>query len=201
MRKIAALFVHSNGVYSGWPWIELWDENKDARNYQGPYPVVAHPPCNLWGKFSEINYIRWGGEHNRPGNDGMKFLTALKNVKTYGGVLEHPAQSKAFEEYRLGKPVFGEWIPSRDGFGWITEVWQSAYGHKANKATWLYYRGINKPKDLKWEKVKGTHQIGYHDKRGKDANKPTVSRYEAIATPIEFRDELLRLAVMSRGWA
>jgi len=43
----------------------------------------------------------------------------------------------------------------------------------------------------------GTHQIGFHDQRGKAANKPTLGKREANATPLEFRDELLRLALHS----
>ena len=35
--------------------------------------------------------------------------------------------------------------------------------------------------------------------RGKKANKPTLSKREANATPIEFRDELLKLAAHG-GW-
>ena len=35
------------------------------------------------------------------------------------------------------------------------------------------------------------------DKTGKDKNKPTLSKREANATPIEFRDELLKLALHS----
>lgn len=80
----------------------------------------------------------------------------------------------------------------------MCEVWQSAYGHRANKATWLYYYGKRPPFELKWERPKGTHQIGYPDKRGKEKNKPTLGKREANATPIEFRDELILLAVMSK---
>jgi hypothetical protein len=78
-------------------------------------------------------------------------------------------------------------------------VWQSAYGHRANKATWLYYHGTNPPFELRWNRPKGTHQIGFQDQRGKAANKPTLGKREANATPIEFRDELLRLAMMAHN--
>jgi hypothetical protein len=81
----------------------------------------------------------------------------------------------------------------------VCEVWQSAYGHRANKATWLYYCGTNPPFDLRWERPEGTHQIGFHDQRGKVANKPTLGKREANATPLEFRDELLRLAMKAHN--
>lgn len=46
---IAALYVETDGAYFGLPNIDAWDEPRDARKYAGPYPVVAHPPCQKWG--------------------------------------------------------------------------------------------------------------------------------------------------------
>jgi hypothetical protein len=195
MIHVAVLFAMPDGIYAGWPWIDLWDEARDARNYNGNAPVIAHPPCQLWGKMAHVNFSRWGGEHNKPGNDGGCFESAFKSVNCFGGVLEHPANSKAFAAYGIAKPVKHGWVKSGDG--WVCEVWQSAYGHKANKATWLYFRGHKKPFELNWNRPVGTHQIGYQDKRGKAKNKPTLNKREANSTPIMFRDELLRLALFS----
>jgi len=192
---IAALFVERGGAYYGLRDVDPYDENRDARKYAGPHPVVAHPPCQLWGRFAKINFIRWGGEHNRPGNDGGFFDSALASVDSWCGVLEHPADSYAWKEYGLVKPKTVGWQPSWEG--WVCEVWQSAYGHLARKRTWLYYRGRQKPFDLKWERPAGTHQIGQHDQRGKARNKPTISGKKASATPISFRDTLLNLAQWS----
>ena len=97
--KIAALFVELNGCYAI-EGIDLWDQKRDARNYIGILPVVAHPPCQLWGNMATINYKRWGGEHNRPFNDGGCFESALNNVNRCLGVLEHPANTKAWQFYR-----------------------------------------------------------------------------------------------------
>lgn len=191
--RVAALFVQTDGCYFGVDGVDPWDEPRDARLYNGPYPVVAHPPCQRWGAMAAVNWTRWGGEHNRPGNDEGCFASALASVRLFGGVLEHPAKTRAWDAYGLTKPKSGGWMCSDDG-GFVCEVWQSAYGHRANKATWLYYRGKNPPRDLRWDRPRGTHQIGFHDQRGKSVNKPTLSRMEANATPIEFRDALIRLA-------
>jgi len=196
VRCCAALFVQPDGCYVGLPDVDAWPEHRDARRYAGPHPVVAHPPCQLWGAMANVNYTRWGGEHNRPGNDGGCFAAALNAVRTWGGVLEHPAATRAFAAHGLPKPKGAGWQRTTCG-GWVCEVWQSAYGHRANKATWLYYCGANPPHDLRWERPVGTHQIGFHDQRGKAANKPTLGRKEANATPLEFRDELLLLAMMA----
>jgi hypothetical protein len=59
----------------------------------------------------------------------------------------------------------------------------------------LYYCGAHPPFEMRWARTVGTHQIGFQDQRGKAANKPTLGKKEANATPLEFRDELLRLAL------
>lgn len=196
--KISALFVQPDGCYKNLSNIDAWDEKRDARKYVGPNPVIAHPPCQLWGPFAAINYKRWGGEHNKPGNDGGCFASALGAVRRWGGVLEHPAKSRAFAAHGLPYPSGAGWQKTICG-GWVCEVWQSAYGHKANKATWLYYFGDKAPLPMDWSRPSGTHQIGGFDQRGKQANKPTVSKWEALATPVEFRDALIALAINSRS--
>lgn len=193
---VAALFMQPDGCYANWPWIDAWDEARDARLYDGELPVVAHPPCQLWGNLAAVNFARWGGEHNRPGNDGGCFEAALEAVNRCGGVLEHPAKTRAFAAHGLPKPNGIGWQATLQG-GWVCEVWQSAYGHRANKATWLYYYGRKPPFSLRWDRPTGTHQIGFQDQRGKARNKPTLNKREANATPLEFRDELLRLALHS----
>ena len=193
MKDVAALFVAKDGCYFGIDNVDAWDVSRDAMNYTGNLPVVCHPPCQLWGRFAAINYKRWGGEHNKPGNDGGCFAFALAAVVRCGGVLEHPADTYAWKTYGLPKPVGFGWQKCKTG-GWVCEVWQSAYGHKARKRTWLFYFGSLPPKEPRLERPSGTNQIGFHDQRGKSANKPTISGKAASATPIAFRDYLIDLA-------
>jgi len=155
-KHIAAIFVQPDGCYADLQNVDAWPEHRDARRYAGPLPVVAHPPCQLWGAMAAVNYARWGGEHNRPGNDGGCFAAALDSVRRFGGVLEHPAKTRAWAAHELAAPEVIGWQMTIDG-GWVCEVWQSAYGHRANK--------------------------------------PTLGKREANATPVEFRDDLLRLAM------
>ena len=195
--KVAALFVQADGCYTGLAAVDSWPESRDARKYSGPWPVVAHPPCQLWGRMAKVNFTRWGGDHNRPGNDGGCFAAAVEAVRRWGGVLEHPATSNAWTAHGLIHPASMGWQRTIDG-GWVCEVWQSAYGHRANKATWLYYFGDNPPAELNWNRIVGSHQIGYPDQRGKERNKPTLGKKEASATPVEFRNALLELAINSK---
>jgi hypothetical protein len=85
---IAALYVDPHGTYADMPGMDLWPEARDARLYGGPHPVIAHPPCQRWGRF-------WHGSTRKPhqftlGDDGGCFEAALNCVRVYGGVLEHP---------------------------------------------------------------------------------------------------------------
>lgn len=186
------LFVMKDSIYKSLG-LDCYDEARDARTYAGNAPVVAHPPCQLWGKFAKVNYKRWGGEHNKPGNDGGCFRFALDAVNRCGGVLEHPAESYAWPTYGLHYPDRrGGW--RRSGKGWTCEVWQSAYGHRARKRTWLYCAGTDQPLEPNWTRPDGTHQIGFHDQRGKARNKPTLGRREANATPPSFAHWLVELA-------
>lgn len=187
---IAALYVATGGCYYGLDGVDPWDIERDARKYDGPWPVVAHPPCQLWTNLAHVNFKRYGGEHNIPGNDGGCFRAALASVRKFGGVLEHPAHSRAWTVHALPAPKIIGWS-SVLPFEWVCEVWQSAYGHKARKRTWLFYRGGRGscPDGLRWERKTGTHQCGWFDRI-----KPTLSKKEAMATPLAFRDALIALA-------
>jgi hypothetical protein len=105
-------------------------------------------------------------------------------------VLEHPAHSHAWSEFDLPIPDAHGWRYRR-GL-WSCEVWQSAYGHKARKRTWLLYMGPEPP-PAAWSRPSGSHQCGWFDRK-----KPTVSKREASATPIPFAEWLLELASRAR---
>lgn len=187
--SIAALFVETDGCYFGLPGVEPWDEKRDARQYSGPHPVVAHPPCDRWHQLSAVNAKRWGFKINE--DDGC-FVSALQSVRQWGGVLEHPAETRAFKFHGIPEPGFGLWQATIDG-DWVTEVWQSAYGHNARKRTWLLYHGAALPPHLNWSRRRGKYQIG-----GFDRKLPELPKKERAATPIPFRDLLLSIARTAR---
>lgn len=199
--KVAALYVEACGVYCNLPGVECWDEERDARTYTGPHPVVAHPPCQRWGRF-------WHGSTRKPhqyrlGEDAGCFAAALTSVRNYGGVLEHPAHSHAWRWFGLTTPLAaGGWVPADAFGGWTCHVEQGHYGHMSRKPTWLYAGGVALL-DLRWGR--GEQRIhpralelhGYEKARrigmmamvgGKD--KARIRN----ATPPEFRDVLLTIA-------
>ncbi|MEW8001035.1 MAG: hypothetical protein AB2795_21040, partial [Candidatus Thiodiazotropha endolucinida] len=102
---IAALFVEKNGCYYGIDDVDPWDIERDARLYEGPHPVVAHPPCERWGRY-------WGGGpmlHGTPrqkklGDDEGCFDAAINAVRKFGGVQDHPEGSHAWRAHDLNLP-------------------------------------------------------------------------------------------------
>jgi hypothetical protein len=166
---IAALFVERSGVYWNLDGVDAWDEQRDARLYAGPYPVVCHSPCQRWGRY-------WSGGpsvkvRRALGDDGGCFAHALHCVRTYGGVLEHPEASHAFRAFGLTLPPrIGGWIESNAldldwPRGWTCCVEQGHYGHPARKATWLYYVGNTPPPELIWGPSQGVRlDEGFHSK-------------------------------------
>jgi len=146
--RVAALYVETDGAYFGLPGVEAWDEARDARLYAGPWPVVAHPPCQRWGRY-------WHGAPNKPhqyklGDDGGCFEAALSAVRQWGGVLEHPPHSRAWAAFDLAEPPAAGGSVSADfQGGWTCHVEQGHYGHISRKATWLYAVGVELP-SLSW---------------------------------------------------
>lgn len=201
---IAALFVEAAGVYAR-PDIDLWDIDRDARTYAGPWPVVAHPPCERWGRY-------WsGGPSARVrrtlGDDGGCFLSALSSVRRWGGVLEHPEASHAWRYHGLTPPPkSGRWVRAGDDMGWTCCVEQGHYGHAARKATWLYACGTELP-DLTWGSCgpRGRLEPGFHSAAERAAAPPErrlvkrLSRAQRVGTPPQFAELLLSIAATAGG--
>jgi hypothetical protein len=200
---IAALYVEPAGAYIGLPDVDPWDEARDARTYAGPHPVVAHPPCQRWGRF-------WHGSTRKPhthamGADGGCFAAALASLRAWGGVLEHPMDSHAWSHHGLAKPPrSGGWVlASTEPDLWTCCVYQGHYGHVAGKGTWLLTCRVPSlpsliwgpceqrihPRALELHGYKKARRIGMVAMIG--GKEKTATRN---ATPPAFRDLLLSIA-------
>lgn len=191
MRTVAALFVETNGAYSTLPGVEAWDATRDARKYAGPFPVIAHPPCARWCQLAGLIQHRYG---HKKGDDGGCFASALAMVRTYGGVLEHPAYSLAWPAHNLTRPHrHGGWsLPDLFG-GRTCHVEQGFYGHPCRKATWLYVCKTETP-ELRWGRFRdASHSVSMLTNNGGQPL-PRIIKRKAQATPPEFRNLLLRIA-------
>lgn len=204
---IAALFVETGGVYFGLPDVDPWDEERDARKYAGPHPVVAHPPCERWGRY-------WSGgpmlattpKRKKLGDDGGCFAAALAAVRRWGGVLEHPEASHAWRQFGLcAPPRHGGWVNADFLGGWTCCVEQGHYGHRARKATWLYAHGVELHL-VAWGKSDKRARLddGFHSAEERRRATRTgicqrLSRGQRLATPVPFRDLLLSIAATARA--
>lgn len=185
---IAALYVAPRGCYVGLTGVDAWPEARDARLYEGPWPVVAHPPCARWGSYyaggpsAKVRRVR--------GDDGGCFAAALASVRRWGGVLEHPRDSSAWRAHGLNAPPrAGGWIAADWVGGWTCCVEQGHYGHRARKATWLYACGVGELPDLVW----GPSARTAVDDRGPGAGVP-----REWARPPRGMDQATRAA--RRAW-
>lgn len=200
--NVAALYVMEDGPYSHLSGVDAWGITRDARRYDGPNPVVAHPPCERWGRYAT------GGPNPKAarrqvGDDGGCFGAALRSVRSFRGVLEHPQGSIAWERYGLPlPPTEGGWSKP-DGYGGRScYIDQGAYGHKAKKPTWLYAVLASYP-ELDWSRVAGAYRTeeSFTDKdQARKARQdpawkatPRLSKRERTATPEPFRDALLSM--------
>lgn len=123
---VAALYVEARGVYASIAGVDPWPASRNANAYAGPLAVIAHPPCGPWGRYAHLCE-----------QDPACALHAVDHVRRWGGVLEHPAESKLWAVAELPRP--GE---ACDGFGgWTLAVNQCDFGHPAPKPTWLYIAG------------------------------------------------------------
>lgn len=150
--RIAALYVETGGAYFNLPHVDPWDEARDARLYAGPWPVVAHPPCQRWGKLwaGQPLWIKRTGERKTKGDDGGCFAAALACVRRWGGVIEHPWGSHAWPHFGVNVPPrSGGWIAADFFGGWTCCVEQGRYGHYARKPTLILAYGVELP-DLDW---------------------------------------------------
>jgi len=180
---VAVLFARADSNYKLLPGVEVFDMERDARTYDGPYPVVAHPPCRAWGRLRAF-------AKPRPDERNLGRL-AVALVREFGGVLEHPESSKLWDSQKLPKP--GE----RDSYGgWTLAAPQKWWGHRAEKKTWFYVVGCE-PKDIpRMPFVMGeaTHTVGLFSGRDRSRARPEIGKAEREHTPPQLATWLVELA-------
>jgi hypothetical protein len=181
MMRVAALYVDPLGPYARLPDVDAWDLERDAKQYDGPYPVVAHPPCGPWSWARSL----------ASKDDPECALRAVQQVQAYGGILEHPANSKLWRVARL--PLPGEFPDVCGGFS--VHVNQVSWGHSCRKPTWLYIVGVP-PEEVHAGVRRGgkpTHIICTGPGL-RDIALPVASKQMKRRTPPAFAEWLVSLA-------
>lgn len=185
MRTVAVLFARSDSHYKALPGTDVFDIERDARTWAGGAPVVAHPPCRAWGK---LRYFA----KPRPDEKDLAIF-AIDQVRKFGGVLEHPVGSSLWPV--AGLPKVGE--TDRHG-GWTLPIWQSWFGHRADKATLLYVVGCDRSNVPQMPLMLGnaTHTVSPATgrRKGTPGYRPSIRKDEREHTPPDLCNWLVELA-------
>ena len=183
--QVAVLFARSDSVYKLMPECDVWDLDRDARNWTGGSSVIAHPPCRLWGRLRTFaNFV--------PGEKELA-VWAVEQVRRWGGVLEHPFGSTLWDECELPYPgaidLWGGWTLAAPQFWW---------GHKAEKSSWFYIVGC-KPGDLPpIPLVLGEAEFVVQSRKRKDY-RPHIPKADRDRTPPEAAAWLVQVALTAKS--
>lgn len=184
METVAVLFARADSNYKQIPGCDVWDAERNALNWPGGAPVIAHPPCRAWGRLRQF-------AKPRPDEKALA-LWAVEQVRRFGGVLEHPEGSTLWEA--AGLPPVGK----KDEFGgWTLGIHQHEFGHRAEKATLLYVVGCL-PACLPAMPLRldeATHCIRPTKSYPR---KPSVTKAEREHTPPALAEWLVELARRTR---
>lgn len=183
MIDVAVLFARADSHYKSIDGCDVYDMERDARTFDGPFPVVAHPPCRAWGRLRSFAKPR-ADERNL-----ARLAVAL--VREFGGVLEHPAGSTLWKAQNLPRP--GE----RDAFGgWTLAAPQKWWGHRAEKNTWFYIVGVEPHEipDVPLVLGEATHTVGLFSGRDRSKCRPEIGKAEREHTPPHLATWLVELA-------
>lgn len=131
---VPVLFVHQKSNYKKDNDFDCYDEKRNALNFKSKIPAIYHPPCR---KFSRLR-----GLSCAPDSEKELAYWAIDNVRKYGGIVEHPHDSKLWKDKNVIKPG------TYDEFGGFTIcIDQSWFGYYTEKRTLLYIVGC-KMKDI-----------------------------------------------------
>ena len=183
---VAVLFARSDSHYKALPECDVWDIDRDARKWPGGAPVVAHPPCRAWGRLRAF-------ARPRPG-ERLLATWSVRQVRCFGGVLEHPASSLLWP--KAGLPAPGQ----RDKFGgWTLPIVQQWWGHKAEKKTLLYIVGCEPADVPRMPYVMGDASHVVQSRKRTDY-RPHITKAEREHTPPELARWLVDLAMKCKTY-
>ena len=182
---VAVLFARRDSVYKSLAGCDVWDIDRDAMTWTGGAPVVAHPPCRAWGRLRAFAKPREFARSTGP--------FAIDQVRAWGGVVEHPSHSSLW--LYCGLPAPGH--VDRFG-GWTLPISQSWFGHRAEKATWLYIVGLTMADMPSMPIALGaaSHVVNSSAdlRKGMTGWRPEIRKDEREATPPQLAQWLVDLA-------
>lgn len=179
-RRVAVLFARRDSVYKSIPDCDVYDADRNALTWAGGSPIVAHPPCRAWGSLRQF-------AKPSPGEMDLAVF-AVEQVRKNGGVLEHPIRSLLWPTMNLPRPGLVD-----EFGGWTLPVLQFWFGHKADKATYLYIVGC-RPDRLPSMPFKFGYASHVVATGKKGMRRPEISKAEREHTPRLLAEWLIELA-------
>ena len=173
------LYTMPQSVYLGMEGVDCWDEERDARSWPGGTPVVAHPPCRLWGRLRRLS--------TAPIAEKDLARHAVSEIRRWGGVLEHPAGSLLWADQGLPTPDRG----SRGEF--TIAAPQRWWGHRCEKWTWFFVAGL-KIEDIPPIPLRLGYPTHVVTSSKKIRNRELKNRSERSATPPLLAEWLVAIA-------
>jgi len=79
VSRVAVLFARKDSIYKTIAQCDVWYAQRVALNWPGGSPVIAHPPCALWGAMRQLA--------RRDERERDYAMWALDQVRKWGGVL------------------------------------------------------------------------------------------------------------------
>jgi hypothetical protein len=174
------LFARSDSHYKNYPNLEVFDADRNALSCKDETASIYHPPCRAWGQLKHF-------AKPRPGERKLAIWSLLR-INKFGGVLEHPANSELFKKYYL--------LMNK---GFVLDLEQVWFGHKARKPTKLYIVGIDRSELPHFKKIatEPTHQITWLRGKTKNGLKqrrlPGLEKKDREGTPPLFADYLIKI--------
>lgn len=152
-----------NSNYNLIPGLDLWNKERNAYDYSGTNPVIAHPPCQQWSKLKKF-------AKEDPEEKGLgPFLIDI--VKRNGGVLEHPLGSDLFRYCGVNTGLY--------------KVDQNWFGFPARKVTLLFVVGF---KLLPYPIMKFVHK-GVSDLHSSQRSKMTLEFCQYLVNNVKQIDQ------------
>lgn len=120
-KLISILCAQHNSNYFNIEGLDIWTQERNAYNYTGNNPIIAHPPCAQWSRLHKF------AKENK--NEKELALHCWDLVNKNGGILEHPSGSHLFKYVGADTKK-------------ILLVNQYWWGFPARKKTLLYFHNV-----------------------------------------------------------
>lgn len=142
MMDVAVLFARADSIYKTLPGCDVYDIDRDARTFPGGMPVVAHPPCRMWGKLRQF-------AKGRPDEkDLARFAVAM--VRQWGAYwstrIHRPfGLTKGFRPPESATPVAaGRWSSTKTGLATRQRSGRSSTSWESTRGISLHCRSVSK---------------------------------------------------------